>query len=70
MWSEFDERLIGTERNGFGETGMTVDPKRLITNRHLIHLTCFVFLDFLGLFLFISISILVCPYANFLSGID
>ena len=51
MWSEIDDEFIGEERNGFGETGTTVDPKRLIVNRHLIHLTCFVFLDFLGVFL-------------------
>ena len=32
MWSEFDDEYDGEERNGFGETGMTVDPKRLIVN--------------------------------------
>ena len=70
MWSEFDDEFIGEERNGFGRGTTTVDPKRLIVNRHLIHLTCSVFLDYLGVFVFISMLILVCPNGNFLRGID
>ena len=69
MWSEFDDEFIGEERNGFGETGMTVDPKRLIVNRHGLCSTCLVFLDYLGVFLFISMLILMDPYSNFLSRI-
>ena len=68
--SEIDDEYDGEERNGFGRGTTTVDPKRLIVNRHGLCSTCFVFLDYLGVFLFISISILVCPYGNFLRGID
>ena len=68
-WSEFDDESDGEEKNGLSWTGTTVDPKRLITNRHGLCSTCFVLSLFLGVFLFISMSILVCPYGNFLRGI-
>ena len=32
MWSEFDERLIGTEMSVIGEGTREIDPKRLIVN--------------------------------------
>ena len=32
MWSEFDERLIGTEMSVIGDCTREIDPKRLIVN--------------------------------------